>query len=492
MGKQEINIVWFKRDFRLSDHAPLAAAIEEGKPLLLVAFLEPSLMNVAQSDIRHWRFVRQSISDMNNSLLAVEGKVELVQTEVIPFFQYLADSYHINKVFSYQETGIQITYDRDLKTTQLFHELGIEWVEFPYAGVIRGIKRRSNWPKHWYTTMAAKQDAVDLSRLKSVSLNISDFPQEWFDLPKEIEERPEGYQIGGESLAKQYLSSFLKDRVSNYNQHISKPALSRKSCSRLSPYLAWGNLSMRQVYQAAVEAKKSSDQKWNINSFMSRLRWHCHFIQKFEMMERYERENINPGYNELRTDWDENKYLAWERGQTGYPLIDACMRCLKSTGYINFRMRSMLVSFLTHHLWLHWKRGADYLASLFLDFEPGIHYAQFQMQAGTTGYNTVRIYNPVKQSKDSDAEGVFIKQWVPEISQLPLNFLLEPWKMSEMEQQMNECVLGKDYPMPVVDIKATYKSASKALWGMKKNPTVRKEARKILAKQDEEARPIDG
>ena len=492
MSKQEINIVWLKRDFRLSDHAALSKAVEEGCPVLIVAFLEPSLMKAVQSDIRHWRFVRQSVEDMNELLSAANAKVQLIHSEVVPCFQRLSEKFQIRKVFSYQETGIQLTYIRDKETARLFRDLDIQWVEFPYAGVIRGIKRRKNWPKHWYSTMAAKQDSVDLSKLKAVTIASGEFPTGWWDLPKEVEDRPEGFQIGGSSLAKQYLNSFFEERVSHYNQHISKPALSRKSCSRLSPYLAWGNLSMRQVYQAAVETKKSSNQKWNINSFMSRLRWHCHFIQKFEMMEQYEIENINPGYDGLRIDWDEEKYRAWEQGQTGYPLIDACMRCLHATGYINFRMRSMLVSFLTHHLWLHWKRGADYLASLFLDFEPGIHYAQFQMQAGTTGYNTVRIYNPVKQSKENDPDGVFIKAWVPELGQLSPSLIHEPWKMSEFEQQMGGCILGADYPLPIVDIKTTYKSASKALWSMKKNPTVRKEARRILAKQDEETRPIDG
>jgi deoxyribodipyrimidine photo-lyase len=140
----------------------------------------------------------------------------------------------------------------------------------------------------------------------------------------------------------------------------------------------------------------------------------------------------------------------------------------------------MLVSFLTHHLWQPWQVGSTHLAKNFLDFEPGIHYPQFQMQAGTTGTNTIRIYNPVKQSKDQDPDGIFIKEFVPELRAIPKELIHEPWKLTAIEQEMYDCRIGVDYPEPIVDITKTYKWANSQLWAKKSDPKVKEESKRIL------------
>jgi deoxyribodipyrimidine photo-lyase len=153
---------------------------------------------------------------------------------------------------------------------------------------------------------------------------------------------------------------------------------------------------------------------------------------------------------------------------------------LQYSGYLNFRMRAMLVSFLCHHLSVDWRQGVHHLAQLFLDFEPGIHYSQFQMQAGVTGINTIRIYNPVKQGQEKDPDGAFIKQWVPELVDVPQCMVHTPWLLTDMEQLMYDFKLGTDYPEPIVDLKQSYNEAKDLLWQWRNRPQVKSEGRRIL------------
>lgn len=481
---KRVNVVWFKRDLRWRDHEPLKNAIESDLPWIGLYCAEPELLTHHDYSPRHWRFISESLEDLNLWITMRGGEIWYAERSVLDAFDQLAEHFQIDGVFSHCETGLEVTYERDKQMAAWFADRNIEWKEFQHNGVIRGLSNRNTWRKNWYSWMNAPliqipdngSDPIKIPETLGNSFGLKYIRAEW-------KNSNPSFQKGGVSEAENWLNSFIEGRAARYNKHISKPLYSRDSCSRLSPYLAWGNLSVRQVYQSMKEAKKRHPKmKGGLQSAMLRLRWRDHFIQKFEMEERIEYEPLNRAFKDVSLEDREDWFEAWFYGYTGYPLVDACMRCLHQTGYVNFRMRAMVTSFFTHHLGQNWRKAAKGLGPLFLDFEPGIHYSQIQMQAGLTGINTLRIYNPVKQSYDHDPDGKFIRQYIPELKSLPAELVHEPWKTSAMESRMYGFEPGQDYPLPLVDLDMARKEAASRIYSIRGTKLARKESNRILAK----------
>ncbi|TYA78407.1 cryptochrome/deoxyribodipyrimidine photo-lyase family protein [Seonamhaeicola marinus] len=480
--KAPINIVWLKRDLRLHDNEAVFNALKTGTKVLILYCFEPMLLNDVHYSERHWNFIKESIRDLNTELSKYNSKVLAVQTDIIAAVNQIQTLYNVAGIYSHQETGLLVTYNRDKTFKRYCKNNLITWYENINNGVIRGLKNRDNWSNFVdaYYGIEPLVFSPNVSQLLSTN-NIEDLEKR-LKTPSLITPKDTLFQKGGRSVGLRYLDSFFENRYKDYMFHISKPELARTSCSRISPYIAWGNLSVREVYHKAYNFKKESKHKKALEGFMARLRWQTHFIQKFEMEHTMEEASVNKGFHKLKKRVSDIYQTAWKTGQTGYPLVDACMRCLNETGYLNFRMRALVVSFFTHNLWQPWQAATQHLSQMFLDFEPGIHFPQLQMQAGETGINMLRIYNPVKNSIEHDPEASFIKKWVPELKDLDTPFAHQPYLMTELEQQFYNISLGKDYPMPIVDLETTRKKASDVLWNLRKDKTVLEESKRILHK----------
>ena len=468
-----LDIVWFKRDLRTLDNISLEIAANSSNPVLFIYLFEPSVMNYLDYDSRHLRFIYESLLDIEKKFKSYSLKLNLLKCEAQEFFEEISKNYNVNQVLSYQEIGNNLTFERDMYLLDFFKKNNIKWIQHKTNGVIRGLKSRKDWKKKWVDEMNSKISLSDLNLIDKTEVNI----------PKKIKSyslninNDKNFQPGGETYAWMYINSFLKERHKGYTKNISSPINSRTSCSRLSPYITYGNVSSKQVYQFFSKSKNR-----DIRSFLSRLQWRCHFMQKFDDEPSMEFDNINTAYNSIRNEYNKDLIFKWKEGKTGIPIIDACMRCLDKTGYLNFRMRAMIVSFAAFNLWQNWKNFSHFLARKFLDYEPGIHYSQIQMQSAVTGINTVRIYNPIKNSVLLDPDGQFIKKWVSELKFIPKEYIHEPWKMTKIEQEMYNFSINENYFSPIIDIEKSRKSASEKIWEIRKGSKSKIYANKIIKK----------
>ena len=473
-----LSIVWFKRDFRLHDHAPLTLATLNG-PVLCLCVIEPSLWQAPDAAYQHHQFLLESAHELDLQLQRRAGRLHLLSGEVPSILDRLWSLTPFDALHSHEETGNALTFKRDQAVARWCASRGVVWHESAQFGVVRRLKNRNLWKGCWDAHV--EQPCLPVPDLGPPSFS----PMPWREpaLPSAQDlglnlASPPQRQRGGRRLGLSVLQSFLQDRSGQYRGGISSPLSAPSACSRLSPYLAYGCLSLREIVQATLRQygrlpAEAVQQKKGLAAFMSRLHWHCHFIQKLESEPELEWRNVHRGYDGLReAEWNAAHFEALVAGRTGWPMVDACVAMLRETGWINFRMRAMLVSVAAYPLWLHWQPVGQWLARQFLDYEPGIHWSQMQMQSGTTGINIPRVYNPIKQARDHDPHGHFVRRWLPALRKVPDAWLFEPWRMPP-DLQAHYGLLPGDIPQPLVDLEVATRQAKARLFALKALPEVR-------------------
>ena len=443
---KDINILWFKKDLRIDDNEALYESLKDNDILPIYIF-EIEIWNQNTHSRRQWQFCKESLLDLRNSLKE-KGQPLIIRTgSVIKIFEEISSKFNIRGIYSHQETGDWLSYKRDQEVKLWASNKKIIWKEYLQFSVFRGNINRDTWSKKWAKNIE-KEFIKRPLKINPIDFNIGEIPEE--NIFSFNDDKCPGRLKGGRQKGLERMQYFFDEKLNSYSKDISSPEKSFYSCSRLSPYLSWGCLSLKEVFYKANSYKNN-----NSRMLKSRLTWHCHFIQKLESEPELEFQDLHPYFKNVRKKNTELLFL-WSQGNTGFPFIDACMRSLNFNGWINFRMRAMLMSFASYNLWLPWQDSGSELARKFVDYEPGIHWNQCQMQSGTTSINTNRIYNPIKQGKDHDHRGDFIKKWVPELKDLCDNFVHEPWLL----EKFNSDAYSKlNYSKPIVNIPKTSREA---------------------------------
>ena len=475
-----VRVVWLKRDLRLRDHIPMSWAAERG-PVVVLWVDEPGLWSQPEMARCHYDFIDDSLRELDRGLRAIGGRLTFRTGRIVDVLEQLhgdlADVGGLHELLSHQETGLLWTYQRDKAVARWCKARGIPWHEVGQDGVQRPHPRRDGWAGAWDRTMRSALTPAP-ERVTDVATVIPEWSHGARPTPQDLGlgESPQWRQEAGSNAGEALLNTFLRERAADYPQSMSSPNRAWEGCSRLSPHLAWGTVPMRFVLQKTERAQSRARHRGEaqrlagLEAYSARLHWRGHFMQKLEDEPALQVRSAVAEADGLRAS-NAERLAAWKAGRTGFPLVDACLRSVDAQCWLTFRMRALVISVASYDLWLPWQDTAPWLAARFLDFEPGIHFPQVQMQSGVTGINQLRIYNPTKQAQEQDPEGTFIRRWVPELRDVPDNVVHTPWLAAPS--------LRPDYPDPPVNHSQAARRARHALESLRRTADGRAAARDV-------------
>lgn len=410
-----MNVLWYKRDLRIRDHEPLHLAQQMG-PVLPIYVVEPSIWRKQDLSNRHFRFVVESLSELQKEWETRGGRLFFFIGEMTEALQLIYEYYGPFQLFSYKADETLAAEERNQSV-----KIWMESRDLPYNEISLSVGQNEKFQQSWKAYIG--KDPIEPPEIiKSPEQG----PMEFFSSVEplysfHVKGEPISYgQAGGEEKAHELLSSINLDS--------------------LTAYLAWGNLSVRQIIKASENDPK----------IYSAMKGYAKSLFEADVPILLANQTE---LDLLRMDIEEKHYQRWLKGRTGIPIIDAAMRSVRKTGMLRDPLKEMVISFLCCTLLWDWRRPALDLAKLVIDYQPEVHYTWVRNAAGER--QRLHIPHAVKTGKREDPTGEFIMRYVPELNHLPQKYIHEPWKYPGFFQL--------NYPSPFIDIEKANQNAARVI-----------------------------
>ncbi len=456
-------IVWLRRDLRLKDNPALNAAIETGAPVILVFIWAPEEEDPWEMGGASQWWLHHSLKSLDSDLqeIAGSGLTVLKSTSSLKALKECADATCAQAVFWNRRYEPHII-ERDQQIKKELRESGLEAKSFNGSLLFEPhqVQNKSGSPfkvftPFWKHCLTRDFDSPHSKYIQSViqwdqSIEIDSLQLtptlSWADAFPE-------YWTPGEASAHESLKSFLKKAVQDYNDDRNRP--DHQGTSRLSPHLAFGEISPRQIVDSLVKSMKSDSPgklPKDASIYLSEVGWRefaYHLIYHFPHTTT---EPLRPEFADFPWEKSKEDLQAWQKGMTGYPIVDAGMRELWTTGWMHNRVRMIVASFLIKDLRIHWLEGSKWFWDTLVDADLASNTMGWQWTAGS-GADAApyfRIFNPVTQGERFDPEGDYVRKWVPELRKLPAKCIHQPWTAKEWELKRSEVILGETYPERIV------------------------------------------
>jgi deoxyribodipyrimidine photo-lyase len=469
------SIVWFRRDLRLADNAALAAAIRQGE--VLPAFvIDPVLLNSDRVGAKRVAWLAANLRELDRSLrqrgsrLIVrrgEPAVELLklarETGATNVFFNLDLTRYARKrdqrvALELEAQGVTVESFDDMtvhhpeevvtltgRPYQVFTAFKRAWLALPKpaADEAESLPEHMPLPEDLRHCEHSLRSNLDLTEEDCFVANSAPRNDETIELP-----------AAGEDAALNRLNDFLEATIYGYSE--GRTLLDRAATSFLSPYLRFGALSIRQAYwgaKAAIDLTTDKAAQQGAEAWLNELIWREFYMALLYHFPHTIDQPLREQYRDFEWLEDDDAFAAWREGRTGYPVVDAAMRMLNATGWMHNRARMIVASFLTKDLLIDWRQGERYFMQQLIDGDSASNVGGWQWAAGVgaDAQPFFRVFNPTLQGQRFDPAGSFVKQWLPELVQVPIEFVHEPWKMKPADQQKYGVIIGRDYPAPIIE-----------------------------------------